>query len=255
VNDASEAAAQADFIQESGPERLEIKHALINDLDAAARPDVVIASSSSGFTPSLLQAGCGHPERVIVGHPFHPVHLIPVVELVGGPAQVQAVGRASELYERIGKRPVRVTKELPGHIVNRLQAALWREAYWLLSIGAATVADIDSAIANGPGLRWALLGPFATQHLSGGPDGLAHVLEHLGPPMAEWWETFETPVFDRQLIDLAVSGVNAELAGLDTEQMEAQRDGLLEQILVAKANADRLPACRPTPRLVDPEDQ
>lgn len=245
VNDPGSAAAQADFVQESGPELLDAKRDLISLLDAVAGPDVVIASSSSGFAPSLLQPGCRHPERVIVGHPFHPVHLIPIVEVVGGPNEQPAARQAIELYERIGKRPVRVTKELPGHIVNRLQAALWREAYWLMSIGAASVADIDSAISSGPGLRWALLGPFATQHLSGGPEGLARVLDHLGLPMAYWWETFETPVFDQRLIDQAVSGVNAELAGLDTEQVETQRDQLLEQILVAKAEADRLPAFRP----------
>jgi carnitine 3-dehydrogenase len=245
VNDPGLAAAEADFIQESGPELLDVKSDLIRVLDAAAGPDVVIASSSSGFAPSLLQPGCRHPERVIVGHPFHPVHLIPVVEVVGGPDEQSAARQATELYERIGKRPVRVTKELPGHIVNRLQAALWREAYWLMSIGAATVADIDSAISSGPGLRWALLGPFATQHLSGGPGGLARVLEQLGPPMAHWWETFETPVFDQRLIDQAVSGVNSELADLDTVQMETQRDQLLEQLLIAKAEADRLPAFRP----------
>ena len=154
-----------------------------------ADPDVVIASSSSGLMPTQLQKGCArHPERVVVGHPFNPPHLIPLVEVVGGEATSDAaIERAMAIYTAIGKSPVRIRVELPGHVTNRLQAALWREAYWLVEQGVVSVADVDPAISSGPGLRWALLGPFATQHLSGGEGGIAHVLEHLGPPMVEWW--------------------------------------------------------------------
>lgn len=237
----AEAVADAQFVQESGPERLEVKQELFTELDATPA-DAVIASSSSGLTASQIQATCATPERVVIGHPFHPPHLIPVVEVVGGTAtEAWAVDEAVEFYARIGKRPIKVRTELPGHIVNRLQAALWREAYWLVREGAASVADIDTAIAYGPGLRWSLLGPFATQHLSGGDAGLAHVLEHLGPPMVDWWHTFETPPLDQQCIDAAVSGVDAELDGIDQAAMVAERDALLEQLLALKSNAQHLP--------------
>ncbi|HTU38016.1 MAG TPA: 3-hydroxyacyl-CoA dehydrogenase NAD-binding domain-containing protein [Acidimicrobiales bacterium] len=245
VRDPLEGLEGVDFVQESAPERLELKRALIGDVDAVAPPEVVIASSSSGFGPSALAATCRYPERVIVGHPFHPVHLVPVVEVVGGSAPEWVLDTATAFYERVGKRPVRVAVELPGHIVNRLQAALWREAYWLLSTGAATVGDIDTAISYGPGLRWALLGPFATQHLSGGDGGLARVLEHLGPPMVEWWADFETPRLDAELVARATIGVADELAGLDQSAMEAERDQLLEMLVAAKTRAQGLPGSHP----------
>ncbi|MCU1359251.1 MAG: 3-hydroxyacyl-CoA dehydrogenase, partial [Ilumatobacteraceae bacterium] len=185
VTDPTAAVAEADFVQENGPEVESVKVELFAQLDHAARRDVVIASSSSGLLPTVIQSGCtNQPERVLVGHPFHPAHLVPLVEVVGGQQTSDAaVDTAMGFYAAIGKRPIRVRMELPGHVTNRLQAALWREAYSLVERGAASVADIDTAISQGPGLRWALLGPFATQHLSGGPAGIAHVLEHLGPPM------------------------------------------------------------------------
>ncbi len=237
----AEAVADAQFVQENGPERLDVKQELFAQLDATPA-GVVIASSSSGLTPSQIQATCATPERVVIGHPFYPPHLIPVVEVVGGSkTEDWAVDTAVDFYDRIGKRPIKVRTELPGHIVNRLQAALWREAYWLVREGAVSVADLDTAIAYGPGLRWALLGPFATQHLSGGEGGLAHVLEHLGPPMVDWWHTFETPPLDQQCIDAAVDGVDAELADIDQAAMVAERDALLEQLLALKSNARNLP--------------
>lgn len=170
VADAGEAAAAADFVQENGPEREDVKHALFGILDEAARPDVILASSSSGLLPSVIARGCPrHPERVVIGHPFNPPHLIPLVEVVPGrDTAPEVVDRAVEFYASVGKRPIRLTRELPGHVANRLQAALWQEAYSLVERGVATVADIDTAIAYGPGLRWAVLGPFVNQHLSGG---------------------------------------------------------------------------------------
>jgi 3-hydroxyacyl-CoA dehydrogenase len=179
---------------------------------------------------------------VVIGHPFNPPHLIPLVEVVGGAqTSVHAIEGAMALYTEIGKAPIRLQAELPGHVTNRLQAALWREAYWLVEQGVASVADIDRAISSGPGLRWALLGPFATQHLSGGPEGMAHVLEHLGPPMVAWWETFQTATWTPELRAAIVDGVDAELAGIDQASMAAERDRLLEQLVVAKAAANDLP--------------
>ncbi|MBW8487513.1 3-hydroxyacyl-CoA dehydrogenase NAD-binding domain-containing protein [Actinomadura parmotrematis] len=238
----AEAADGADFVQENGPERLAVKDAILAALDEAAPPATVIASSSSGLKPSDLQRACArHPERVLVGHPFNPPHLVPLVEVVPGARTAEAaVEAALAFYRGLGKRPVRVRRELPGHLANRLQAALWREAYALVEQGAASVADIDAAIANGPGLRWALLGPFLTQHLSGGPGGIAHVLEHLGPPMEDWWDDLGDPRLSPALTARIVAGVEEELAGADPAALAAERDALLTGLLAAKSRTDHL---------------
>jgi 3-hydroxyacyl-CoA dehydrogenase len=242
TTDLAEAASEADFVQENGPERPSAKQEIFAVLDAAARPEAVLASSSSGIPPSRIQQYCPyHPERVLVGHPFNPPHLVPLVEVVpGGETSERAVKYALDLYTGLGRRPIRVRRELPGHIVNRLQAALWREAYSLVDSGAATVAEIDAAIANGPGLRWALLGPFLTQHLSGGPGGIAHVLEHLGPPMEEWWDDLGDPRLSPALADTIVEGVREELAGRDPAAVLAARDDLLTRLIAAKAGTPGL---------------
>ena len=146
------------------------------------------------------------------------------------------------MYASIGKTPIRIRGELPGHVTNRLQAALWREAYWLVEQGVVSVADIDKAISSGPGLRWALLGPFATQHLSGGDAGIAHVLEHLGPPMVEWWSTFRSPEWTAELRSAVVAGVDDELDGIDQHAMVDERDQILEELVVAKAGSRHLPS-------------
>jgi carnitine 3-dehydrogenase len=235
--DAADAAAQADFVQENGPEREDVKHPLYAVLDTAARPDVVLASSSSGLLPSAIARGCpAHPERVVVGHPFNPPHLIPLVEVVPGEKTTEdTVERATAFYAALGKRPIRLRQEVPGHVANRLQAALWQEAYSLVERGVASVADIDTAIANGPGLRWAVLGPFVNQHLSGGPGGLAHVLEHLGPPTEQWWRDLGQVSLTPQLVATLVAGVDEELAGVDQAELVARRDAVLTALLAAKA--------------------
>jgi len=231
----AEAVAEAEVVQESGPERLEPKQALVAEIDAAAPADAIIASSSSGQKPSDLQARCGrHPERVLVGHPFSPAHLIPLVEVVPGRrTDPDVADRALGFYRSLGKRPILVRQELPGHVTNRLQVALWREAYALVQRGAATVADIDAAIANGPGLRWALLGPLMNQHLGGGAGGMAHVLEHLGPPAEAWMDDLSpTPHLTPELVRLLVDGVDAELAGMAGMAGTAGPEGLDQAALV-----------------------
>ena len=237
TTDPAEAVAAADFVQENGPEREDVKHALYAVLDEAARPDVVLASSSSGMLPSVIARGCPrHPERVVIGHPFNPPHLIPLVEVVPGEKTSEAtVERALAFYAAVGKKPIRLRQEVPGHVANRLQAALWQEAYSLVERGVATVADIDAAIANGPGLRWAVLGPFLNQHLSGGPGGLAHILEHLGPPTEEWWRDLGRVTLSPELNAKLVSGVDDELAGIDPAELVARRDAVLTTLLAAKA--------------------
>ncbi|KDN87816.1 3-hydroxyacyl-CoA dehydrogenase NAD-binding domain-containing protein [Kitasatospora cheerisanensis] len=240
--DLAEAVADAEFVQENGPERPELKDRLFAVLDAAAPPGTVLASSSSGLAPSRIQRACpAHPERVLVGHPFNPPHLIPLVEVVpGGRTSEAAVEQAMDFYRSLGRRPIRLRQELPGHVANRLQAALWREAYSLVERGAASVADIDTAIAHGPGLRWALLGPFLNQHLSGGPGGIAHVLEHLGPPMEEWWADLGSPRLTPELARAITDGVRDELAGAAVADLVAERDALLSLLLDAKNRTDHL---------------
>ncbi|MFG1647709.1 3-hydroxyacyl-CoA dehydrogenase NAD-binding domain-containing protein [Amycolatopsis sp. NPDC049252] len=243
VADAGEAAAAADFVQENGPEREDVKHALFAVLDEAARPDIVLASSSSGLLPSVIARGCPHhPERVVIGHPFNPPHLIPLVEVVPGrDTAPEVVDRAVAFYTSVGKRPIRLSREVPGHIANRLQAALWQEAYSLVERGVATVADIDTAIAYGPGLRWAVLGPFVNQHLSGGAGGLAHVLRHLGPPTEQWWRDLGQVHLTPELAETLVAGVDAELAETGQARLVAARDAVLAQLLAAKAAQPDLP--------------
>jgi 3-hydroxyacyl-CoA dehydrogenase len=231
--------AGADFVQENGPEREDVKHALFALLDAAARPDVVLASSSSGLLPSAIARGCPqHPERVVIGHPFNPPHLIPLVEVVPGERTAEdVVDRAMAFYAAIGKRPIRLRQELPGHVANRLQAALWQEAYSLVERGVASVSDIDTAISAGPGLRWAVLGPFLNQHLSGGPGGIAHVLAHLGPPTERWWRDLGQVTLTPELVEKLVAGVDEELAGTDVAELVARRDAVLDALLAAKARS------------------
>lgn len=242
--DPQQAAQGADLVQENGPEVLDLKQRLFAALDEAADPGAVLASSSSGLTPSELQAACTrHPERVLVGHPFNPVHVVPLVEVVPGRATSDAaVQQAIGWYRALGKTPVHVRAEVPGHVANRLQAALWKEAYSLVERGVATVADIDTAIANGPGLRWAVLGPFVNQHLSGlGAGGLAHVLAHLGPPMAAWWKDLGEPELTAELAERLVRGVQDELAGRSDADLAAARDRLVVGLLAAKAEERDLP--------------
>jgi carnitine 3-dehydrogenase len=235
VADTVEAVAGADLVLESGPEQLELKRELFGLLDAATEPDVLLASSSSGLPPSSFQRGCRYPERVLVTHPFNPPHLVPLVEVVGGAdTSEEAVDSAMAVMRHLGKSPIRLRRELPGHVANRLQAALWREAYHLVGEGVVSVTDLDLAISSGPGLRWALLGPFATQHLSGGPGGLAHVLEHLGPPMVEWWDDLGSPELTPELVATLVEGVREELGGRE-EVVAATRDEALRELLETKA--------------------
>lgn len=234
--DLRTAAREADLVLENGPERLDAKRDIFATLDQAASAEVVLASSSSGLPPSSLQDACAfHPERVAVAHPFNPPHLVPLVEVVAGErTSRETVDALMGTFRSWEKRPIHVRREIPGHVANRLQAALWREAYHLVDEGVVSVADVDTVVSSGPGLRWALLGPFATQHLSGGPGGLQHVLDHLGPPMVEWWEDLGTPELTPELTSTLVSGVRAELAGQSETEVSSRRDAALEALLRLK---------------------
>ncbi|HEX7380966.1 MAG TPA: 3-hydroxyacyl-CoA dehydrogenase NAD-binding domain-containing protein [Nevskiaceae bacterium] len=236
TTDLAAALHDTDFVQENASERLDEKQRLIAQIDAATPTDVVIASSSSGLLPSQIQARCARPERVLVGHPFHPPYLMPLVEVVGGARTGEAaLRRALDLYRSTGKRPIRLRQELPGHVANRLQAALWREAFALVDSGAASVEDIDTAIASGPGLRWALLGPFLTLHLTGGAGGMARILEHLGPSVEAWWQAFETPRLTPELRERVVEQVEALAGRLGGPEVAQRRDKLLVELLALTA--------------------
>ena len=231
-----EAAVQgADFVQENGPEREEFKIDLFKRLDALLPPDVILASSSSGLATTRIQSACVHPERVVVGHPFNPPHLIPLVEVVGGQATSEdTVLRAMAFYAEIGKHPIRVRREIKGHIANRLQAALWREAFHLIDSGAASVEDVDTAIAQGPGLRWSVMGPFMNLHLSGGEGGIEHFLHHLGGPITDWWKDLGDPVLSPALKAQVSEGVTDAVRGRSRRSAEAARDELLVELIKNK---------------------
>ncbi|EJE49334.1 3-hydroxyacyl-CoA dehydrogenase [Acidovorax sp. CF316] len=236
-----DAVATADFVQESGPERADFKADLFRQIDAAAPAHAILASSSSGLSVTAMQALCARPGRVVLGHPFNPPHMIPLVEVGGGEKTTpEAIARAMAFYTAIGKRPIHVRREIKGHIANRLQAALWREAFHLVNEGVATVADIDTAIAQGPGLRWALMGPFMNLHLSGGAGGVAHVLAHLGGPIESWWQDLGTPAMTEALKQQVVQGVAEELGERSTEDLARTRDALLLDLIRAKQSSAHL---------------
>ena len=174
-----------DLVQENGPERLDFKQKLYKQLDELLPPDVIIASSSSGIKMSDIQSGAAlHPERCVIGHPFNPPHLIPLVEVVGGTkTSEQTVQRAIAFYKSIGKKAVRLNKEMPGHVANRLQGALAREVYHLIAEDVLSAADVDDALSWGPGLRWGIMGNMMLNHLGGGPGGIEHFLHQFAGPM------------------------------------------------------------------------
>jgi carnitine 3-dehydrogenase len=240
--DISKILSGVDFVQENGPERLDIKRDLIAHIDAATPDHAIIATSSSGILISSIQDAAKHPERVVLGHPFSPPHLIPLVEVLGGKlTSNDAVERTLAFYASTGKKPIRIRREIKGHVTNRLQAAIWQEAFWLVEQGIATVADIDTAISHGPGLRWALLGAFLNLEIAGGPGGLAHLLEHLGPPMESWWTDLKTVHLSDELNLKAVDETKEYLKPYDFAATVKQRDDILVKLLGMKAAADQLP--------------
>ncbi len=230
--DLAAAVSGADMVQENAPEDSTIKRALLSDIDRLARPDVVIASSTSGFSMTLLQADCARPERCVVGHPFNPPYLIPLVEVVGGQrTSPGAVTWLSDFYTAVGKRPLQLTRELPGFVGNRLQEAMWREALHMVAAGEATVEEIDDSISFGPGLRWALMGPCMTFHLAGGAGGMAHMLDHFGAALLEPWTRLTAPPLTPQLRERMIDGCNREAAGRSVGELERYRDEFLAELL------------------------
>jgi 3-hydroxyacyl-CoA dehydrogenase len=235
TTDVAEAVADAEFVQESGPERIELKQALFSAMDAAAAPGAILASSSSGLTMSAIQAGCARPERCVIGHPFNPPYLIPLVEVVGGRlTSPDTIRRALRFYADCGKRPIHIRKEIQGHVANRLQAALWREAAHLVAEGAASVADVDAAVSWGPGLRWGVMGPNLVFHLGGGKGGMRHFMDHLSVPFATWWSDLGTPELTPELKEALIRGVAEEAAGRSVEELARERDRVIMGLLALR---------------------
>src|SRR6266705_2826556 len=224
--DMPAAVRAADLVQENGPERIDFKEKLYRQLDELLPADVIIASSSSGLTMSAIQSACDlHPERCVIGHPFNPPHLVPLVEIVGGAKTSEAtIERASEFYTGLGKQAVRLRKEVPGHVANRLQAALAREVYYL-------VADVDKALSWGPGLRWGIMGNVLLNHLGGGPGGIEHFFEQFTKPMTAWWKVLGSPELTPEVRGKLIDGLRAEVGSRSIAELEAQRDEILLGLL------------------------
>jgi 3-hydroxyacyl-CoA dehydrogenase len=244
TRDLPAAVAGADLIQENGPERIDFKKKLYGQLDELLPPDVIIASSSSGLTMSEIQSGAAsHPERCVIAHPFNPPHLIPLVEIVGGTKTSEAtIRRAAEFYTSIGQRTVRLNKEMPGHVANRLQGALAREVYYLVSEGVVSAADVDTALCWGPGLRWGVMGNMMLNHLGGGPGGIEHFFQQFTGPMTAWWKTLGSPVLTPEVQKKLIDSVHAEVGSRSIAELEAQRDEVLLGLLELRTKAERTPA-------------
>jgi carnitine 3-dehydrogenase len=238
TTDMAAALEDADFVQENGPERIDFKQKLYAQLDELLAPDVIIASSSSGLTMSEIQKGAAkHPERCVIGHPFNPPHLIPLVEIVGGKKTSEdTIERATAFYRSLGKRPVRLRKEVPGHVANRLAAALYREVVYLVADGVIDVAAVDDAVSWGPGLRWGVMGPNMLYHLGGGPGGIEHFLDQFTGPLTALWKSLGTPELTEDLRRQIVSGVHAEVESRSIAELDAQRDKTLLGLLQLRAD-------------------
>ncbi|MFD6043712.1 3-hydroxyacyl-CoA dehydrogenase NAD-binding domain-containing protein [Streptomyces koyangensis] len=235
-----QAVSEAEFVQESAPEKLDLKRDLLSRLDAATPPGVVIASSTSGYPMTDMQTTAADPSRLVVGHPFNPPYLIPLVEVVGGEhTDAAAVAWAARFYEVAGKSVITMDKEVPGFIANRLQEALWREALHMVAAGEATVRDIDLSITEGPGLRWAVMGPMLTFALAGGEGGMAHTLDHFGPSLKSPWTRLEAPELDTGLYDAVVAGCEEAADGRSVVDLVAERDKGVIDVLRATGRLGR----------------
>ncbi len=233
--DLERAVAGTEFIQESTREDGPTKIRILADIDSAADPASIIASSTSGFSMTMLQRDAVHAERLVVGHPFNPPYLIPLVEVVGGErTDPDVVDWTVAFYTHVDKYGLKLTRELPGFLGNRLQEAMWREALHMVAAGEATVEEIDASITYGPGLRWALMGPCLTFHLAGGAGGMGHMLDHFGTALLEPWTRLEAPELTPELRDRMVEGCQREADGRSINELERERDEFLVDLLALR---------------------
>lgn len=229
-----DAVQNADFIQENGPERLELKQQLYLEMTQNCPKDTIIASSSSGLKISDIQIQCVYPERIVLGHPFNPPHLLPLVEIVGGGlSSKQCIQDTFDFYTALGKKPIIIHKEVKGHVANRLQAAIWREAFSLVSNGVCSAEDVDVAITNGPGLRWAIYGPYLNMQLAN-MNGFKAAMHHLGEPMTEWWADMKAFDLSDDNIDQLDEEIQKFLTKLGDQDLRLLRDTALIDILKMK---------------------
>lgn len=236
VPDMKAALSRADFVQENGPERPDFKAKLFADMDDATPPDSIIASSSSSLTMSVIQSKCKRPERCLIGHPFNPPHIIPLVEVVGGTkTSPAAIEQAMKFYASIGKKPIFLRKEFPGHAANRLQAALYREVLYLIEQGVLSVADADDVVSWGPGLRWGIMGPNLQFHIGGGAGGINHFMEHLFDTMSSLFKVLGEPAVTPDLKRMVIDGVLQEAGNRSVEQLASEENELLARLLDLRA--------------------
>jgi carnitine 3-dehydrogenase len=227
-----EALSEADLVQENAPERPDFKMKLYAEMEEVAPVDSLFASSSSGITPSVIQSRCKYPERVVIGHPFNPPHIIPLVEVVGGSkTSPDAIQQAISFYASIGKKPIHLKKELPGHVANRFQAALYREMLYLIEQGVLSVEDTDAAVCYGPGLRWGVMGQSLQWHLGGGAGGIKHFMDHLMPPLEGMMKALGTPNITPELKQEVINGVMREAAGRPVDQLAQEENRVLIGLL------------------------
>ena len=236
TTDMKKALSQADFVQENGPERPDFKSKLYAEMDQVAPLDSLLASSSSGLTPSVIQSQCKHPERVVIGHPFNPPHIIPLVEIVGGTkTSPEAIQQALAFYASINKKPIHLKKELPGHVANRFQAALYREMLYLIEQDVLSVEDTDAAVCYGPGPRWGAMGQSLQWHLGGGAGGIKHFMEHLMPPLEGMMKMLGTPNITAELKQKVIDGVMREADGRSVDQLAEKENQVLIGLLKLRA--------------------
>ncbi|MEU6375833.1 3-hydroxyacyl-CoA dehydrogenase NAD-binding domain-containing protein [Streptomyces sp. NPDC046909] len=234
-DDPRAAVEGADFVQESVPERLEIKDGLYELIEPVLGEATLVASSASGLTLSELQRGWNDPARLVLGHPFNPPHLIPLVEVMGNErTDPRAVPWARRFYETLGKVTIEVMREVPGHVANRLQAALWREAIHLVNEGVASVEGVDTAVSAGPGLRWAAMGPTLLFHLGAGEGGLAAFCDRYSESFNRWWDDLGDPRLDPSTVERLVLGLAQAKGDASVEDLAEQRDALIQSFIMAK---------------------
>jgi 3-hydroxyacyl-CoA dehydrogenase len=237
---SKEALSKADLVQENGPERPDFKMKLFADMDDVVPLDTIIASSSSGITPSVMQSKAKHPERILVGHPFNPPHIIPLVEVVGGTkTSPDAIQQALAFYASIGKKPIHLKKELPGHVGNRLQAALYKEIMYLIQHDVLSVEDADVAVSYGPGPRWGVMGPSLQWHLGGGAGGIKHFMDHLMDPLAAMIKTLGAPDVTPELKQTIVDGVLREAGNRSVDELAQEENELIIGLLRSRAQAEK----------------
>jgi carnitine 3-dehydrogenase len=237
--DMSRALDGADWVQENAPERPDFKIKLFAQIDDATPPNSVIASSSSGITMDVIQSGCKRPERCVIGHPFNPPHVVPLVEIVGGAKTSEAtIERAMDFYAAIGKKPVRLHKSLPGHVANRFQAALYKEVLYLVQQGVLSVEDADIAVCYGPGIRWGVMGPSLQWHVGGGQGGIQHFMEHLMDPLEAMMKTLGTPQITPELKKTVVDAVLKEAGGRSVDELAHAENSVLIGLLKQRAAVD-----------------